>query len=181
MKKAALLLVIISTIILVGCKESYHCKRCPVTTDTIVNTEYKERIVEKIVEKLKDTIITVPVPDSKLIIEALVKCDSMNQAQLEEMTFKNEMQYVRLKIENGRLVQINSLTKDSLTFRIDYLERTIKEKTKIEKGLKEKIANTKVVPQELPWWKKMFMIIGILTVVIVIVLLVYNVLKRIKT
>lgn len=72
------LLLILSIAFLASCSTAYHCKRCPIQSKDSTITLVKDSIIE--------TIDTAYVSDSTNL-KLLVKCDSLGNAYLEQISY----------------------------------------------------------------------------------------------
>jgi hypothetical protein len=122
-----------------------------------------------------DTTILVPLPQDEMLIQALIECDSTNKAQLEEMIFKSKYQYVSLRVENGLLTQIASLTKDSLTAIIQTQKQTI---TKLHSEINNKQQTITIKEVYIPRYVKFFAWSGAIMYLLIAIVIVWNVWTR---
>ncbi len=125
-------------------------------------TENTEHVVT-VTETLRDTIIQVQ-PDSS-IVEALIRCDSIGRARLEEIRTLRQSARVRqtLALKDNRLTA--KAVVDSMGIYLTYKDR-YKEEVKVQtiETVIEKEVNI------LHWWQKALMWAGSLSVLSIVIL-----------
>lgn len=125
-------------------------------------TETTEHVVT-ITETIRDTVIRVQ-PDSS-IVQALIKCDSTDQARLEEIRTLKESARVQqtLNLKDNKLTAMAVV--DSLGIYLTYKERHKEEqKVQVVETVIEKEVNV------LKWWQKALMWVGITSLVSIAIL-----------
>lgn len=173
MKLYALFIVIIM-MVLSSCNPAWYCKRCDISEhqNVITDTVYKDSIVHEIITQPE--IIKIPVPQDSLLIKALVECDSLNRAQLEEYIIKSNNMIVKLKIHNGKLEQNIQTTMDSLTTVIQHKTELIKElrdNKVVQVKETTKIKNVKYIPLYI----KVLGSIGAIALIMLLFILLFNI------
>lgn len=114
-------------------KLAKYCPYCPVVTKDSI--QVKDSLIIT-----RDTIWRVN-PEDQTLLEALVICDSMNVAQLQEINALGKRSYVRVKVINGKLTANAGCNADSLmevlTYERHLFEVYKKAQTTVQKEVKE--------------------------------------------